>query len=384
MSDWKFKLQNVFERVEDWSDEVRYRLKKFDEDMLITPYMGFGNDEKILLRGRVLEDKGYRDSTATDSKWRNLRNIYSHFETDEVPNATVKAMFQGFEKEIKTDKEGYFDLDLRIQTKLDSKLWHDVGFELLDPIVDEKLRATAIGQVLIPPDTAKFGVISDIDDTILQTNVQNKLKMFLTTILSNEHTRLPFEGVAAFYQALQKGVSSNENNPIFYVSSSPYNLYKFLTKFLELQEIPLGPIFLKDFGTHTPFTSSDHKTHKLENIKNVLNTYPHLQFVLIGDNSEQDPEIYRKIVKEYPERIRTIYIRKVNDKFENENDVEKLIKEVQMSGSQLVFAQDSEFAANHAAGENLIAVESLSEIRANKELDKDSPKAEDLTENNLT
>lgn len=386
MENRKSKLHSLFERVEDWSDAVRYRLKKFDDydSLLITPYLGFGNAEKILMRGRVLENKGYQNPSKNDSKWRNLKNTYRRFETDEVPFARVRAFFEDTEKEVTTDREGYFDLEINPNRKpVEKKLWHNVSLELLAPASVDDQSITATGRILIPPGTTKFGVISDIDDTILKTNVRNKFRMILTTILSNAHTRMPFEGVAAFYQALQQGVSGNENNPIFYVSSSPYNLYTLLVEFLELQEIPLGPIFLKDFGTHTPFTSGDHKTHKLENIKSVLAAYPNLQFVLIGDDSEQDPEIYGEIVKEYPERIRTIYIRKVNDKFANEFDVEKLIKEVQMSGSQLIFAPDSEFAANHAAAENLIAVESLAEIRENKNLDKDSIKPEDLTEEDL-
>lgn len=384
MSKWKSRLQNIFERVDDWSDDVRYRFKKLDDydSLLITPYMGFGNAEKILMRGRVLEDKGFRDSTETDSRWRNFKNTYRRFGTDEVPNARVKAFFQDAEKEVITDHEGYFDLQMDSNNPPD-KLWHDIELKLLEPISEDKDEVKTNGQILIPPDTAKFGVISDIDDTILKTNVRNKFKMILTTVLSNAHTRVPFEGVAAFYQALQAGVSGEENNPIFYVSSSPYNLYTLLVKFLKLQEIPLGPIFLKDFGTHTPFTSGDHKTHKLENIQNVLDTYADMQFVLIGDNSEQDPEIYKQIVKDYPERIRTIYIRKVNDEFENKYDVKALIKEVQDSGSQLIFAPDSEFAAMHAAGENLISAESIFEVHENKELDKDSPKTEDITEEDL-
>lgn len=383
MSNWKLKLQNVFERVEDWSDEVRFRLKKFDEDLLITPYMGFGNNEKIQMLGRVMEDKNYRESKESDSAWRNLKNTYQNFETKEIPNALVRANFQDIEKEFTTDREGYFNLGINLKKKPQAKLWHDVSLKLIEPIPKSGQKANATGQILIPPSTAKFGVISDIDDTILKTNVKNKLKMFLTTILSNAHTRVPFEGVAAFYQALQKGISGNENNPIFYVSSSPYNLYRFLIEFLELQEIPLGPIFLKDFGTHTPFTSGDHKTHKLKNIKNVLETYSHLQFVLIGDNSEQDPTIYRQIVKDYPKRIHTIYIRKVNDKFENKYDTSKLISEIEKNGSQLVFAKDSEFAAQHAVKENLISADELSKIRENKKLDESSPRTEDITEENL-
>ncbi|MDQ3633098.1 MAG: hypothetical protein M3405_01105 [Acidobacteriota bacterium] len=103
MSNWKSKHQNIFERVDDWSDDVRHRLRKFDDydSLLITPYIGFGNSDKIFLRGRVLEDKGFRDSNESDSHWRNLKNMYHHFETDEVSNARVKAFFQNVESEVR-------------------------------------------------------------------------------------------------------------------------------------------------------------------------------------------------------------------------------------------------------------------------------------------
>lgn len=383
---WKTRLQKIFERVDDWSGEVRYRLRRLGDydSLMITPYMGFGTPERIELRGRVLEDKEIRRASREDGPWQNLKNMYLRFETDEVPEARVRARFRETEKIVITGPEGYFNVELGSREKPDpQRLWHDVELELLDPVPENGERPAAAGRVLIPPDSARFGVVSDIDDTILKTNVGNKLKMILTTILSNEHTRLPFEGAAAFYRALQQGAAGDEHNPVFYVSSSPYNLYDLLVRFLELQQIPLGPIFLKDFGTHTPFTAGDHKTHKLNNIRNVLDTYERLPFILIGDNSEQDPEIYRQVVSEYPGRIRTIYIRKVNDEYENENDVAGLIREVREAGSQLVFAPDSEFAAQHAAGENLIAVSALSEIRADKKRDRVSPPAEALSEEDL-
>lgn len=387
MSGWKSKLQNIFERVDDWSGDVRHRLRRLDDydSLAIASYMGFGTGEKMLLRGRVLEDKEIRVSRRTDSRWSNLRNMYRRFETDEVPYARVRAVYEKTEAEARADREGYFDIELNPPAGAEGfdGLWHSVGLELLEPTDEDGERVSAEGRVLVPPPTARFGVISDIDDTVLRTNVGNKLKMILTTILSNAHTRAPFEGVAPFYRALQRGASGEEGNPVFYVSSSPYNLYDLLVRFLELQEIPLGPIFLKDFGTHTPFTAGDHMSHKLENIRSVLETYPDLPFILIGDNSEQDPEIYARIVKEYADRIRTIYIRKVNERYEQENDTEKLIREVSETGSQLVFAPDSEFAANHAASEKLIAVDALDEIREGKELDQRSPETEEMSEADL-
>ncbi len=386
MKKWKPKLQNIFERVDDWSGSVRYRLKKmndFSSPLLITPYLGFGNDAKIILKGRVLQDKNYKTAQETDSVWRNLANMYRRFETDEIPFARVRASFQNAGKEVTADGEGYFDVELESSGISASEIWHEVELELLAPVGKNSLEVKTKGEVLIPPDTAKFGVISDIDDTIMATNVASKFKMLLTTVLSNEHTRVPFEGVAAFYRAMQKGISGDENNPFFYVSSSPWNLYTLLIEFFKKQEIPLGPVFLKDFGTHTIFNSGDHQSHKLFNIKRIIDTYPKMEFVLIGDDGEQDPDIYRQIVRDYPERIRTVYIRKVSREFENENDIEKLIKEVRESGSQIVFAPDSEFAAVHAAGEGLISTGDLAEVHREKILDENSPKTEDLTEESL-
>ena len=138
-----------------------------------------------------------------------------------------------------------------------------------------------------------MGIISDVDDTVISTNVPDKLKMILTVTLLNEHTRKPLEGVAAFYRALQKGKTGNEDNPIFYVSSSPWNLYTLMLEFLKVQQIPIGPLFLRDFGDHLIFSLQDRHSHKISNIKKILDTFRHLPFVLIGDSGEQDPEIYR-------------------------------------------------------------------------------------------
>ena len=183
--------------------------------------------------------------------------------------------------------------------------------------------------VLVPSAAAKFGIISDIDDTVISSNVGNKLKMILTVILSNEHTRKPFEGVAGFYRALQLGVNEGEDNPIFYVSNSAWNLYTALLEFLRLQKIPLGPLLLRDFGDHMLFSQVP-ESHKRSNIKNILDAFPHLPFVLIGDSGERDREIYREIVQEYPTRIRVVYIRSINNHPNRLAAIDKLIEEIRL------------------------------------------------------
>ncbi|MBK8495246.1 MAG: App1 family protein [Chitinophagaceae bacterium] len=41
-------------------------------------------------------------------------------------------------------------------------------------------------------------------------------------------------------------------------------------------------------------------SHKFTAIKQILDTYPQLNFVLVGDSGEQDPLIYREVVKHFP------------------------------------------------------------------------------------
>ena len=92
------------------------------------------------------------------------------------------------------------------------------------------VKTIATGRVLVPPSDAEFGVISDLDDTVIQSDVIRKLRMLVKLALSNAHTRKPFRGVAAFYRALHRG-----RNPFFYVSKSPHNLYSPLVEFLQHQ-----------------------------------------------------------------------------------------------------------------------------------------------------
>lgn len=383
MSNWKSKIENLFEDIDNFSDEFRLKLKRIkalEKPLKIVPFLGYGTAEKFWLSGRVLEDKGVINTSENDGKFQNLVNLYKRFETDEIAFARVRGIFQNTQTEVVSNAEGYFYLEISPKDKLSRQTVHEIELHLLEPLTKDGQMIRAVGQALVPPETARFGIISDLDDTVLTTNVTNRIKMFLTVALLNEHTRMPFKGVAAFYKALQKGISGNENNPIFYVSSSPWNLYPLLTEFLRIQDIPLGPLFLKDFGNHTLFSSGEHKSHKINNIESVLNTYPHLPFVLIGDSGEQDPEIYSEIVKKYPQRIKVVYIRNINLKPERIASIDKLIDEIKDTGCQLVLAPDTEFAAVHAASEKLISTAELPAIREDKRIDEIAPSVQEISD----
>lgn len=377
MASWREILNTVSNDVDDHFDRLKYKVAyRFwgPDRVKILPYRGYGTKERIHIKGRVLENQGVTPPTENDSIWRNLLNMYRRAESDEVPFARLRARIGDTEKEIAANKEGYFDLWMTPSRPLATdKLWHEIEFELLEPLADEQeppVRAT--GQVLVPPDSARYAVVSDIDDTVLQTDVAHLLRMARNTFLRNAHTRMPFPGVAAFYRALYDGASGAERNPLFYVSNGPWNLYDLLSDFFRLNEIPVGPVlFLRDYGiTEKVFLRSRRSAHKQQTIREMIDLYEDLPFILIGDSGQVDPEIYHDIAAEHPDRILAIYIRNVSRKLQRAEAIRELAEEAAEIGTTLILADDTVVLAEHAVEQGWIAPESLPEIRGEKERDE--------------
>ncbi len=302
----------------------------------------------------------------TDSAWRNFRNAWKRFESDEIPGARTRASINGFTQEAITDSEGYFSFSLQPSVPLvQDKLWHQVDVELLEPMHPGQGKIQETGYVMIPSEDARFGVISDMDDTVLQTDATNVIRMFKNIVLGNARTRMPFKGVAAFYQALHEE-NGKPTNPLYYVSSSPWNLYDLLMEFFYLQNIPIGPLLLRDWGGSRDTLPHNHRDHKLETIRHIMDVVSHLPFILIGDSGQKDPEIYHEILSMYPKRILAIYIRNVSRDLKRPAAIRELAKKVIEAGSTLILTDDTLAAAKHAVEQGWIAPDKFPEIVAEK------------------
>ena len=266
----------------------------------------------------------------------------------------------------KTDAKGYFETWLEPPQGFTAQGWQEVNFTLLEPRRDEHAPASATGSVLFPSSSAQFGVISDMDDTVIQTDVTKWLRVIGTVLFGNAYTRLPFKGVAAFYTALQQGTQGGDN-PLFYVSSSPWNLYDLILRLLNIEGIPLGPMMLRNWRSGGgELFPSEHGSFKKGEVQRILDTYNDLPFILIGDSGEQDPEIYSDIVADYPGRILAVYIRNVSETDARATSIRTLADNVRTHGSKLVLADDTLAAAKHAATEGWILESALPLIRDQK------------------
>lgn len=323
---------------------------KKDPIQIIT-FHSYGTVSHLYVKGRAIQDEGI---DLSKSGFLNLLwNSWKRFITDKVKNTKlILTLSDGRTIETVTDSQGYFLIDTMAENLLpltDAEGWLRYSISFAEGISNRKIQQNNkfLGEILIPSEEASFGVISDIDDTILHTGLTSLFKwaVIKNTFFKRAEKRIPLEGAAAFYQKLHEGKSGNHANPVFYVSHSPWNLYRYLEVFLQKNNFPKGPILLRDFMNPFAKKYKPEKPQKQMEIINILNAYPKLSFILIGDSGEHDPDIYIEIAEAHPEQILAIYMRNVKHK-KKMLRVKGLFKNYEIVPVLLV--EDSKAAESHA------------------------------------
>ena len=373
-SSWRARFGRIAAEVKAEVERAGKSIGIGDDDRPyeITSYRGYGNRSRLLVHGRVIESRNIAAATDADSLWRNLVNTYKRIDSDPLPRARVQVRLGDHEREVVADEEGFFREWLDLATPLDGDdQWREADVRLQRPVRDGEKEIESKAPIRVTTGTETFGVISDLDDTVIQSRITSFLQAVRTVMLGNARTRLPFPGVAAFYQALERGGDGKRRNPIFYVSSSPWNIHDVIADFMDIQRIPAGPIHLRDWDIDLDaLTSNRLKRHKEPIIKEILELFPSLPFILIGDDSQKDPEIYRSIIDQFPGRILAIYIRNVRAEPERSASVQALAKEVLAAGSTLILADDTFAAAQHASEQGWIEASSLDAVHEEKRADE--------------
>ncbi len=329
--------------------------------IVIQPYRGYGTHEEIFLIGRVLRQPGgSRDARETQLR-RDLKDVLRRFVRWGVGAQGIDASIAGSKAKVTTDSDGYFRLHAKVQLPRSSKQWHEVHLSLSG---DQTGETVTHARVYVPPETARFVVISDIDDTIMETGVASKLTMMWRLFVETAQARTTFPGIAAFCRALHDGASGHELNPMLYVSRAPWSIYEVLDEFFSIHRIPVGPIlFLREWGLtlQSPLPRRA-EGHKRALITNMLALYDELPFILIGDSGQHDPEIYAEIVEAHPNRVRAVYIRNVSRDPARLREIEVLAEKIVQAGSSLVLAADTFAMAEHAAEHGFISTAARADV----------------------
>lgn len=154
--------------------------------------------------------------------------------------------------------------------------------------------------------TARYMVVSDIDDTILVS----KSSLFFSKLwlmLFRQTSRRNFvEETEQAYRHLMKTTV-----PFVYVSASEYNLYSIISNFIVYHDLPIGPILLRPFQRWKNVVKSKSRMeYKINRIEHLVHQFPDTQFILFGDDSQHDPPVFEKIASKHPKNVRAIFLRK--------------------------------------------------------------------------
>jgi phosphatidate phosphatase APP1 len=295
---WEFFKILTF-KVNKWEGPVKLTLKN---------YRGYANDREIILFGHVFRKNSPDHYSLEGRKWGHARSVLRMFNIRTLGNVEVTLRFKDVNISTKTLDDGYFRFSVPYNLPLESG-WHSYSVSLMYGAGE--LRAE--GEFL-KPFPGNYGLISDIDDTFLISHSNNIFKKIYLLLTRNINKRKFFEGVVEHYRLLGKAgrKRGEDHNAFFYVSSSEWNLYNLISLFTELHDFPKAVIKLKKIKMGLPdflFTGSGNHDHKFYKIKHLLEFYPQLRFVLLGDDSQQDPYIYERIVKIFPQNIAAMYIR---------------------------------------------------------------------------
>jgi phosphatidate phosphatase APP1 len=344
-----------------------------EHPLQLVTYRGMLHAQGCTLSGRVLRRSLQGGPRSDDGWWRNLRNTWRRFDSEPVAGVGVRLAFRGEQGLARSDGEGYWSLTLPAGAPAQSP-WEIAEAR---PAGRDKVF---LQPVLCVPEGAEFGVLSDIDDTVLQSNVTDWQTAAQLTFLHNARTRKPLEGVAGLYQALQKGRDGQGFNPIFYVSASPWNLYDLLEDFLTLNDIPPGPLMLRDVDLdRASWLGATQAQSKVEAMELLMRRYPKLRWILVGDSGQVDAELYAGMVLRFPGRILAVYIRDVDPGAASERDrfVDRHIRTVAGTDVPMLLVRDSNAIATHARRLGLLPPAAVPEVAQEVRADHARPELGD-------
>ncbi len=295
---------SVVHAVDTSVDAARIRYKTSRQGIrptVVVPYRGWYADGVAHLTARAMEKPMFGPEDAATGLTDVVRTNLRRFTVLTMPGVTVRASMGQASQEFTSDAHGYLHITLQVGPLAPG--WHVLD---IDPVGGSVPHVT--GRVLVADPGSDIAVVSDIDDTIMKTGLTQGLTSLRRTLLRDVAGRRPVPGMSTFYAGLARGNGAPRSVPFFYVSTGSWNIYDYLVAFMNLHSFPRGPLFLTDWGPTAERVMRDGREHKRRSIRALLEGNPEQEFVLIGDVGQGDPENYEQMAREFPGRIRAIFV----------------------------------------------------------------------------
>lgn len=288
---------NWFARLERQYHAWRERrARKRGKSATVVPFAGYGSEEWIRVLGRVLIVRPRRHTPEGELQsvrgWRSFLGIPVSFS-----EVTITIGTESFQ--VVTDSGGVID------TVVPARL--APGWQQITMSVEDQPAVEA--SVFIVANDVTFGVLSDVDDTVMVTALPRPLVAAWNSFVIDEHARLPVPGMAVLLERL---VRENPGSPMLYLSTGAWNIAPTLSRFMSRHLFPRGSMLLTDWGpTHNRFFRSGQQ-HKRDNLERLAKEFPQVRWLLIGDDGQHDDAIYTEFAKAHPQNVAAVAIRRLS------------------------------------------------------------------------
>lgn len=319
-------------------------------------YRGYANKKELVVFGHVVKKYPSGDRKYTRRGFRYARTIIELFSIKTIPFLKVKLHWGEKTFETSAEADGYFRFQVPFHEEMPSG-WHSYRVTIDDELNGKKYHAERSEEFFLPYKSS-YGLISDIDDTFLISHSRRSFRKLFVLLSKNVQARKPFDDVVKHYQLLSFASRTHphkDSNIFFYVSSSEWNLYDMIVRFAELNGLPKAVLKLKKIKSGLDdfvMTGSGSHEHKLRKIHNIINFYPELQFILLGDDSQRDPDIYEEICRTFPQSIRAVYMRQTRKR--TKPHAIAMLKNIQDLGIDTCYFAHSSKAIMHSLEHGIV------------------------------
>jgi len=268
----------------------------------VVAYAGYGTPSWARVLGRVMLAKEpravARPGAASRKREESVRGWRS-FTSVPISDVPVIAEIGGVEHVLRPDRGGVIDQVVPVELEPGR---HEI---LLRP---EGLDSVSVATLLIVSPGTTFGVVSDVDDTVMVTWLPRPLLAAWNTFVLDEHARVPTPGMAVLYERIR---SEHRGSPFVYLSTGPWNVAPTLRRFLTRNLFPSGPLLLTDWGpTHDRLFRSG-RVHKEQSLERLAGEFPHMRWLLFGDDGQHDEAIYSDFIARHPGSVAAVAIRQL-------------------------------------------------------------------------
>ena len=326
---------------------------RLTKEPVVKVYNGYGQAELLIAYGHVLLLSPLPRKHFSRNIFTNTFSVLRFFMVKPFARAKLRLKWENQVFETVSELDGFFRFEWKPVKPVQAG-WHPVKVELLNPLDDFKtVRTSGEGMVLVPH-ANEYTCISDIDDTFLISHSSKLRKRLYVLLTKNAHSRKPFEGVVEHYKQLAKAGVTPDMNAFFYVSSSEWNLYNFIVDFTSKYEMPKGVFLLSQMKRISEALKTGQNKHatKFMRIARILEVYPNQKFILLGDDSQEDPKIYASVIKHFPSKIYCVYLRHVS--MHNKPAVQEIVDNINASGTPCCYFTHSSEAMLHSKKIGLI------------------------------